>query len=244
MNTPTNWREWIKAGILLGLALYLALLMLGGKLDNYINVRFQWLTIVAILILSGLGLWSAWQLFKADNLARQHDVGDYQHARVSGWSLSLLIVPLAFGVLFPSRPLDVNAVQSVSLAAIGGGRASASIAPQDRNILDWLREINRVDNPASFNGQPVDLIGFIYREPDMPADQFMVARFTVSCCVADAFAIGLPVQLEGAEQYATGAWVRLRGALQVGQFRGQTMPIIRPQQVEEIPQPDSPYLYG
>jgi uncharacterized repeat protein (TIGR03943 family) len=244
MNTTTNWREWAKTGILLGMALYLALLMLGGKLDNYINLRFQWLTVVAILILGGLGLWSAWQLLRQDNLARQHDVGDYQHARVSNWSLGLLAVPLAFALAFPSRPLDVNAVQSVSLAAIGGTRASVNIAPQDRNILDWLREINRVNNPASFNGQPVDVVGFIYREPDMSADQFMLARFTVSCCVADAFAIGLPIQLEGAGQYATGTWVRLRGTLEAGEFRGQAMPIVRPQQVEEVPQPDSPYLYG
>ena len=244
MNKPTNWREWTKAGILLGLALYLALLVLSNNLNNYINLRFQWLTVVAILILSGLGSWSIWQLLREDNLARWHDVGDYQHARVSGWSLALLAVPLMFAVSFPSRPLDVNAVQSISLAAIGGTQASVSVAPQNRNILDWLREINRVNNPASFNGQPVDLIGFIYREPNMPADQFMVARFTVSCCVADAFAIGLPVQLDGAEQYATGAWVHLRGSMQVGTFRGQTMPIVRPQQVEEVPQPDSPYLYG
>jgi len=244
MTPSTRWREWAKTAILLGLALYLLLLLLGGKLDNYINLRFQWLSVVAIVILGLLGLWSGWQLLQADNLARQHDFGDYQHARVSWASLGLLAVPLAFAMVFPSRPLDVNAVQNVSLAAVGGTSASVSIAPQDRNILDWLREINRVNNPASFNGQQVDVIGFIYREPTMSADQFMVARFTVSCCVADAFAIGLPVQMEGAEQYATGAWVRLRGTLEAGTFGDETIPIVRPQQVEEVPAPDSPYLYG
>ena len=46
---------------------------------------------------------------------------------------------------------------------------------------------------SQFNGQPADLIGFVYSEPTFGGDHFMVARFAISCCVADASAIGVPV---------------------------------------------------
>lgn len=245
-ENTTLWREWGKSAVLLGMSIYLILLILGGNLDNYINISLIWLTWLAVGLLLLLGLWSAWQLLKRHNLARQHDVGDYQHPRVSWWSVGIVGLPLFFALAFPSRPLDASAAQSVSLSPIGGRgmAASFSIPPEQRNILDWLREFSRVGNPASFEGQRADVIGFIYREPDMSATQFMVARFSVSCCVADAFALGLPVEYASAAEFETGAWVRITGTLSAGEFMGQSIPILQPELIEPTDIPETPYLYG
>ena len=247
-HTPTG-QTWVQAGILLALAVYMALLMLTGNINNYINERFQWLVVLAGVIFAILG---AFQLMNALRPSA-HDHHDphhnHDHDHSTSWGvLAIVSIPLMLAVVFPSRPLGVEAVTGgVSLNAVGVGNAQTfARAPKDRNILDWLREFNRVGNPASFNGQDVDVIGFIYREATMPEGEFMIARFTMSCCVADAFAIGLPVRVDAqtAAQFGVGAWVRIQGTLEAGIFEGESAPIVRPESITPVDVPASPYLYS
>lgn len=236
----------ISAAVLIGLALYMGVLIWTGNINNYMNQRFQWLVILAGVMFAVMGAWRAWEWSRPhthDHDDHAHD--DHAHATLGWWSIALIGIPLLLGVAIPSRPLGVEAINGgVSFSAVGVGNATTfHRAPTERNILDWLREFNRVGNPASFNNLEVDVIGFVYREPDMPANQFMLARFTMSCCVADAFAIGLPVTLENAADFKTGEWVRVRGVLQAGVFGTQPMPIIQPTSVEPTDIPETPYLY-
>jgi putative membrane protein len=92
-------------------------------------------------------------------------------------------------------------------------------------------------------GQPADITGFVYREPSFDENQFMVARFTVSCCVADASAIGIVVVDDAAADLRTDAWVRVQGTMQVGDVRGERAPVLHASAIEQIEQPAHPYLY-
>jgi len=171
---------------------------------------------------------------------------DYEHAGLSWNALLIGAIPLFLAILVPSQPLGVEAVSGgVSLNPVGVGSVDTFTQnPLDRNILDWLRLFNEMDSPATFDGEPVEIIGFVYRELGYETNQFMVARFSLSCCVADAFAIGLPVALEEPFDLDDGAWVRVRGTLQAGQFDGNNVPIIIPESVEPVDAPDNPYLYS
>jgi putative membrane protein len=71
----------------------------------------------------------------------------------------------------------------------------------------------------------------------------MVARFTISCCVADSSAIGLPVMWQGVDTLPQDTWVRVQGTFEVGDFQGDTVPILQASSVEVVPQPEHPYLY-
>ncbi|MCU0511461.1 MAG: TIGR03943 family protein [Anaerolineae bacterium] len=235
------WQDWLKTLLLLAMGLYLGILIVTGNLSNYINERFQWLSYVAVLLFLLLGGWSALSLL------RQQTTLNYAHARITPAALLLAAIPLLFGLLVPSRPLGVEAVTGgVSLNPVGRAAAAAAYTkpPLERNVLDWLREFAAVPAPAALDNEPVDVIGFVYREPDMTGTQFMLARFTMSCCVADAFAIGMPVEYAAAGELAEGAWVRIRGTLRAGLFEGQMVPIIQPQQVEPVDMPANPYLYS
>jgi putative membrane protein len=110
-------------------------------------------------------------------------------------------------------------------------------------VLDWLREFNVSDDYATINGQPADVIGFVYKEPDYPDEHFMVARFTVSCCVADASAIAMPVQYSGAGELEQGTWVRVSGIVEAQEFQGDTAPVIYQATVDAVDTPEHPYLY-
>ena len=185
---------WAKSLILFGMGIYLALLMLTGNLDNYINLRFAWLVLVGALLFVLLGLVNLYSCLHPQ--AKEHS---HQHYQIS-WDIILVVAfPLLLAILIPSRALGIEAVNGgVSLSPVG--ISSVTRSPLDRNILDWLREFDRAATPAQFNGSPVDVIGFVYREPLHPEDGFMIARFTLSCCVADAFPIGMPVIAEGARE--------------------------------------------
>jgi uncharacterized repeat protein (TIGR03943 family) len=118
------------------------------------------------------------------------------------------------------------------------------VAPTDRNVLDWVRAFNNSANVDEFSGQPADLIGFVYRDIRFkdPA-QFMIARFAISCCVADASAIGVITQWPGAAKLAQDNWVHVKGKFAVQTFDGQRTPVLVADTVDPTSQPEHPYLY-
>lgn len=253
--------EVVKSALLIGLGGYFTWLIAADKLPNYINYRFAWLSYVAALLFAIMGLVSGWHVY-AHHLRRgpdradhdhdiddhaEHDHADHGHAPISWGVLAIIALPLALGVLIPSRPLGAEAVGSISTLAAGAAQSTAlagfQIAPEQRNVLDWLRAFNSAADYNELNGLPVDVVGFVYLEPTFETGTFMVARFTVSCCVADAAAIGLPVTYADSASLSQGEWVRVRGTMRVGQFRGETLPVIHADSVEIVPQPDHPYLY-
>ena len=228
---------WAKSLILLGMGMYLTLLILTGNLTNYINLRFAWLVYVGAAVFLLLAL---------VNLlgALQPKAQKHEHYQI-GWDILLIVAfPLLLALLVPSRSLGIEAINGgVSLSPVGVSSASAfSRDPIDRNVLDWLREFDRAA-PATFNGLPADVVGFVYREPAFGADDFMVARFTMSCCVADAFPIGMPVRSDDATAFAAGDWIRVTGSLKAAEFDADFLPVLLAESIEAVDEPEQPYLY-
>ncbi|MAU10108.1 MAG: TIGR03943 family protein [Anaerolineaceae bacterium] len=241
-----NWQNWLKSAVLLGTGLYMLVLLLTGNIGHYVNVAnpsILWLSWLTVPLLLSLGGWSLWRTLKP----APPSATPANQSRLTTTALVICTLPLILGLL-PSRPLGADAINGgVNIAPLGlTSGTSVNIAPEDRTVLDWLREFGRLGDPTVLNGETVDVIGFVYREPNMAENQFMVARFTMSCCVADAYAIGLPVIYEGAPDLAEGSWVHIQGTLQVGTFRpgDDPLPIITPTLVEPTDEPDSAYLYS
>ena len=109
-------------------------------------------------------------------------------------------------------------------------------------MLDWLRAFNQGD-PAQFDGQPADVIGFVYSEPSFGANQFMVARFAISCCVADATAIGVPVFWDQTANFKQGEWIEVKGTFAWTLFGAIKCRCCKPSRIDPVEQPEHPYLY-
>jgi putative membrane protein len=237
-------QEWAKTLVLFGLALYFLYNIVSGNLTNYINVRFAWLAYVAVLIFVALALANVYEILRTRDTSSTEYQNDHTHGQVSWGVLAITAIPLLLGTLIPSQPLGASAVDgSISTNAVSVNITTLTVNPLERNVLDWLRAFNRSTNLSEFTGQPADLIGFVYREPSFPDGQFMVARFTMSCCVADASAIGLPVVWADDTALPDSQWVRVQGSFQLGEWREQEIPMLYATSVETISQPDHPYLY-
>lgn len=239
LPSPVDRIAWVKSLILFGMGIYLALLIATGNLDNYINQRFAWLVVVGALLFIVLGLTT---LHSSLNPVRSGHDHHHHHYHITWDILLVAAFPLLLAILIPSRALGIEAVNGgVSFNPVGV--AGVTRNPLDRNILDWLREFDRASTPAQFNGTAVDAVGFVYREPIHPAGGFMLARFTMSCCVADAFPIGMPVIAAGADEFAAGEWLRVAGELKATTFGPEIMPVVYASEVERVDEPRQPYLY-
>jgi putative membrane protein len=114
----------------------------------------------------------------------------------------------------------------------------------EKNILDWLIDIHNSASPNELAGQEVHVIGFVYRDERFEETQFLVGRFIVSCCVADASPIGLVVQSSEAAELADDQWVEITGHFETGVFDGEEMPLLIIETIQKIEPPQQPYLYG
>lgn len=230
----------LQAAILFGLGAFLLYKITSGTLYFYINQRFTWLVALGGIVFLLLAIF-AWPRLAGRDHGHMHSRGV--------WSLAILTVPLALGFLVPARPLDSSALETRGLttnALIGaGGQQTVQFdQPSDqRNVLDWVRAFNYASDPFIYAGERADVIGFVYHDPRLEENQFLVGRFAVSCCAADAFAVGVIVQSEDAAAWASNQWVHVSGKVQVGQLDGNNMPLILAESIKEVAVPPQPYLF-
>lgn len=257
MATMQRWTQ----AVLLGLTgLYFAYTVASGHIRNYIAPRYMWLTWLAAGILLLLAVVRALELGRgAGDHGHAHSgcdpVCDHDHGggRIGGWvGIGIVALPVVLGVLVPSQPLDSRAIEGSISGSLGSIQAALGnvidIAPQERNVLDWLRAFNTADDLAQLSGQEAELVGFVYRDARFErATQFMIARFVISCCVADAQAIGIVVESPQAGSLSEDTWVRVRGTFEVKEFDGVRSPVLVAFPGEDgltpSDPPDHPYLY-
>ena len=121
-----------------------------------------------------------------------------------------MLVPLLIGVLIPARPLDSSALATKGFntnAPLVSADSSAQLFETDseeRNVLDWLKLFNYERDVSQFFGQKASVIGFVYFDEALGENQFLVSRFVVSCCSADAFALGMVSGLGRSRRARTG----------------------------------------
>jgi uncharacterized repeat protein (TIGR03943 family) len=164
--------------------------------------------------------------------------------------LVIVALPVLLGLIIPAKPLGSAAVAnrgvntSAPLVASGSTQATTlDMAPEERNVLDWVRAFNYSSDPQTFVGQPADVIGFVYHDRRLTGTQFLTGRFAVNCCVADAMAIGVVTEWPDSKALADNSWVRVRGAINVTEVEGRPTPLIVAESIEPVPPPELPYLF-
>ena len=256
---PPKFQNLLKAAVLAASGLMFYSKISSGTLAFYISQRFAWLSLVAVLLFVVLALTMAYRLIEGK---RQKEEGTGQllitnnqlpaippmHARTSPLGLAIVAIPALLGLLVPARPLSASAIESKGIGLSAPVRPGNTVQAQrtqsgPKSILDWLRDFSRAEDLSKFNGQPTDVIGFVYKDPRSQENQFWVSRFAISCCVADATALGLLVQTPAAKTMKADSWVRVTGKLQLGEFAGEKMPMIVAEKIEPVQTPNQPYLY-
>ena len=253
-------KQTVKVILLIALGLFLLSRLLNGSLNFYIHPRFNLLTVLTAVGLAALGISYAIQQRRQAAHTHHHDHDDHDHGEpvhshdVSWAGLLLLALPVLLGLLVEPRPLGASALQNREITIGTSGSLSSANAPEgselsiianagERNILDWLYLFQRSSDPNQFDGEEAHVVGFVYRDERFAANQFMVSRFTVSCCVADAAPIGLIVQWSETAALAADSWVEVRGTIEARTFNGIEMPVLIADEIVPTETPGQPYLY-
>jgi uncharacterized repeat protein (TIGR03943 family) len=137
--------------------------------------------------------------------------------RIGWW----LVAPVVCIALVPLVPLGADAVGKRA-----GNEVSARRAPQGDGdelissgepltggrvtLLDFVSQV--VNDPANPFTEPVTLVGFVTQDPAID-EGFVLARFVVSCCAADAQPMLVHISYDRyvGEVPPTDAWVEVTG---------------------------------
>lgn len=122
-------------------------------------------------------------------------------------------------------------------------------APKQNPVL-YINDTNHIrlitamyEDTANFISREVNLKGFVYRPTGLNDNQFMVVRFEISCCAADAVPSGLIVEWPDNAVYKNDTWLEVRGVLQQGNYEGITVPLLKAAAVSTIAPLTNPYVY-
>lgn len=236
----------IKALLLIALGLFLYTRIANGSLYFYINQRFVGLTLMAVLGLLIVGL--SYQFGGAGERAQGDQAHSHHHGLTWG-GLILLAMPVILGVFVPPQPLGASALSNREMtaardtsrmpAAVRNAREKSDV---EKNILDWMYEFDAAQ-PASIVGKEADVVGFVFHDEQLAEDEFFLARYVVSCCVADASYVGVVVQWPGSQDLAENQWVRVQGQFDVDQDGEIPRPLLIANDLQPADMPSQPYLY-
>jgi len=111
------------------------------------------------------------------------------------------------------------------------------LPPEQRTLTEWVRVLRSQADPNLVNGNPVNISGFVWRQPDAPP---LLARLTVRCCLADATPAGLPVAWPENNEPEPDAWLAIRGQMEVRMLQGEATAVVVPDTIQAIPRPQRP----
>lgn len=199
----------------------------------YLKPSFQPILLIAGVVLVLLG---------GHGLLRSP--GDDEHAGHGhtespgvGWLLAvpllvlLLIAPPALGSFAAGRQGPVAAVSDSGFVELPPAREGAV----DLGMRDFVTRALQ-DPDRSLDGVPVRVAGFVV--PDESGEGYLLSRFTVACCAADATAYTARVVGDGDRTADT--WVEVTGRWEPGD---DDLPVLVADTATVVPTPDEPYEY-
>jgi len=236
-RSSTNWVALIDGCLLAGLGAMLLRKTWDDQLPLYIHPRYSPLVLATSVLIIVIGAFRLWQTGEPAQPLRGRNA-----------MYGLLLAPLLLGVLIPAAPAGSALIDPRQINSMRPGYTTIDMLPNDDsaswNLLDWMFARYTL-KPEEAKGKPVDVVGFVYRDPTQPqaAGEFYVVRYTLACCVADRTSASLPVQWPEAAALPTDQWVRVTGKIDVRPGDGPLDLIVAEARVEPIEQPDEPYLY-
>lgn len=92
-------------------------------------------------------------------------------------------------------------------------------------------------------GKQMEMVGFVYREPDMAANQFVVSRLAMMCCSADSSPYGVLVESAGANALEKDSWVKIVGTIGKTTYRDIEIMKLSATSIKRVEAPATPYVY-
>ncbi|MBE9033963.1 TIGR03943 family putative permease subunit [aff. Roholtiella sp. LEGE 12411] len=246
---PNKLLPWLDVVAITAWGILMLKYWLTGKLNLLIHPNYFGLTIVGSIGLIIIGFFKAQELWQR----RRRDLPpSAQHNTLfpPGWGSTLLLTTAILGfmitpqVFASDKALQRDVTDLLGTARIKPQAFRATVRPEERSLVDWVRTVNVYPEPDAYTGQKVKVQGFVMYPPDIGKEYFFLARFVLTCCAADAYPIGLPVKLQdNQERFSADNWLEVEGQMVTENLAGKRQLTIAATSLKKIPQPKNPYSY-
>lgn len=254
---------WMRIFVLFGFAFLLSYLIITRDLDYFINPRLHYLSVLSVIFLLVLGM------VQLKNVEKRgaHPVG--------GWGYFMVCLPIAFFLVFPSKPLDTSLADNKIYTYVpkqvkesNSSKNESTDVPLELSEEEWqipykkkaaelkklplivLTNENYVEvsnllmmYPEQFTGKKIRTVGFVYREEGFKADQFVLARLSMTCCVADAGVIGFLIDSPQSSQFKKDQWFQIEGTFELKKNEYGDVPGLKVENYKKVPALKDSYVY-
>lgn len=128
------------------------------------------------------------------------------------------------------------------LTGDGPARTDSSSESDDDTPAKTVSLLDIALSDDELIGRRVVTIGQVYRGPEIPAGHFVVFRFVITCCAADAQPVGVLVATSGQPLPEVDSWIRIEGKLDLIAHGDQEQYVIRSPNVRSVPTPRPTYI--
>ncbi|MGZ8605357.1 MAG: TIGR03943 family putative permease subunit [Actinomycetota bacterium] len=208
-------------------------LLVSGRDAFYLSTRTEWVVPVAAVLLT---LATFGRLASA-RAAQQEPL----RSRELGVMIAMVVPVLLITILPPATLGSFSAGKRSAVAGAGFSASAGDIATGDLTLVDVATAQTTPEGEralAKRAGEQVDFIGFVTRYADTPADEFLLTRYVVSCCVADATVAQVRVVNVTPGAFADNEWVEVTGTI----YPIGREVIVNASTILDVPRPERPYL--
>jgi putative membrane protein len=208
-------------------------LLLSGRDALYLSTRTSWVVPIGAVLLTTASL---------GRLASARVRSPRPMTTREAWVLGLMVVPVVLVLALPPATLgSFSAGKRTAFANAGIATSVGDAGTGALSLIDVAAAQTTREGEAALAkraGETVDLVGFVIRYPDTPAGEFMLTRYIVTCCVADATIAQVRVVNVPPGAFAANEWVDVKGAIYP---LGREV-LVNATSVETVPRPEHPYL--
>jgi putative membrane protein len=208
-------------------------LLLSGRDALYLSARTAWVVPIGAVLLSAASL---------GRLASARTRSPAPITLREAWALAFTVVPVVLVLALPPATLgSFSASKRAGFASAGIATSAGDAGTGAISLIDVAAAQTTKEGEAALAGragESVDLVGFVVRYADTPADELLLTRYIVTCCVADATVAQVRVVNVQPGAFSTNQWVDVKGAIYP---LGREI-IVNASSVVAVPRPEHPYL--
>lgn len=208
-------------------------LIVTERISLYLSSRTAWVVPMGAIVLTiaTVGRLASSRVENPEPVTRKEVAG-----------LALIMVPVVTVLSLPPASLGSFAAARRSSLTSGSFVSSAEdIASGELTLVDVsgaTRSREAMRALVQRAGEKVAFTGFVTRDATTPPNEFVLTRFLISCCVADALSAEVRVVGAPPGKFKEDQWVRVEGAMYP---LGQEV-IVDASEVVGVERPQRPYL--
>jgi putative membrane protein len=225
-------RVWTGAALAAWAALFWFVLI-DGRVHLYLSSRTAWLIPLGGVLATAAALG---RLVSA-RTARPEPLGTRE-----AWTLGFIVMPVVLLLAMPPATLGTYAAgRRSSFVGAGVPASSGNLTSGSITLIDVAAAQASKQGQAALQrhaGDAVSFDGLVTNEPGAGPGEFLLTRFIITCCVADATVAQVKVVDAPAGRMADNTWVRVTGKL----YPLGSEVLVDATGVTPIPAPAQPYL--